>query len=71
MLKYIFGFAEHQEKATYGFDYKITLTRNKDEAVIDKAGGIAVARIKIDYIHWYVAHYIPSISQQGFCLRKF
>ena len=51
MLKDIFGFAEHQEKATYGLGYKLTLTRNKDEAVIDKAGGIIVARIKIDHIH--------------------
>ena len=65
MLKDVFGFAEHQEKATYGLGYKLTLTRNKDDAVIDKAGGIADARIKIDYIHWYVPHYTPSIQQQS------
>ena len=51
MLKDVFGFAEHQEKATYGLGYKLTLTRNKDVAVIDKAGGIADARIRIDHIH--------------------
>ena len=51
MLRDIFGFAEHQEKATYGLGYKLTLTRNKDDAVIDKAGGIADARIRIDHIH--------------------
>ena len=65
MLKDIFGFAEGQEKATYGLGYKLTLTRNKDEAVIDKVAGIADARIKIDHIHWYVPHYTPSMSQQG------
>ena len=65
MLKDVFGFAEHQEKATYGLGYKLTLTRNKDDAVIDKAGGIADARIRIDYIHWYVPHYTPSIQQQS------
>ena len=27
MLSDIFGFAEHQEKGTYGFGYKLTLTR--------------------------------------------
>ena len=54
MLKDIFGFAKHQEKATYGLGYKLTLTRNKDEAVKDKVAGIADARIKIDHIHWYV-----------------
>ena len=65
MLKDIFGFVEHQEKATYGLGYKLTLTRNKDDAVIDKADAIANARIRIDHIHWYVPHYTPSIQQQS------
>ena len=65
MLKDVFGFAEHQEKATYGLGYKLTLTRNKDNAVIDKANGIAEARIRIDHIDWYVPHYSPSIQQQS------
>ena len=65
MLKDIFGFAEYQEKATYGLGYKLTLTRNKDEAVIDKVAGFAEARIKIDRIHWYVPHYIPSMQQEA------
>ena len=65
MLKDVFGFAECQEKATYGLGFKLTLTRNKDDAVIDKANGIADARIKIDHIHWYVPHYTPSIQQQS------
>ena len=65
MLKDVFGFAEHQEKPTYGLGYKLNLTRNKDDAVIDKAGGIADARIRIDHIHWYVPHYTPSIQQQS------
>ena len=65
MLKDVFGFAEHIEKATYGLGYKLTLTRNKDDAVIDRAGGIADARIRIDHIHWYVHHYKPSIQQQS------
>ena len=44
MLKDVFGFAECQEKATYGLGHELTLTRDKDEAVIDKANGIADAR---------------------------
>ena len=51
VLKGVFGFAEHQEKATYGLGYKLTLTRNKYDAVLDEAEGIADARIKIDHIH--------------------
>ena len=64
MLQDVFGFTEHQEKATYGLGYKLTLTRNKDECVVDKTAGIPDARIKIDHIHWYVPHYTPCIQQQ-------
>ena len=56
MLKDVFGVADCEEKATYGLGYKQTLTRNKDEAVIDKANGFADARIRSDHIHWYVPH---------------
>ena len=65
LLKDVFGFAECQEKATYGLGYKLTLRRNKDDSVIDKAGGIADAKIRIDHIHWYVPHDTPSIQQQS------
>ena len=65
MLKDVFGYAEHQEKATYGLGYKLTLKRNKDDAVIDKANATADARIRIDHIHWYVPHYTPSIQQRS------
>ena len=51
MLRDVFGFAEHQEKTTYDLGFKLTLTRNKDEAVIDKIAGVADARKKIDHIH--------------------
>ena len=70
MLKNLFGFAEGQETATYGLGYKITLTRNKDESVIDKAAVIADARNKIDHIHLDIAHYIPSMSQQAIMSKQ-
>ena len=69
MLQDVFGFTD-QGKATYGLGYKLTLTRNQDEAVIDKAAGIADARIKIDHIHWHVAHYTPSIQQQSILSKQ-
>ena len=65
LLKDVFGFAECQEKCTYGLGYKLTQTRNKDDAVIDKAGGVADGRMRIDRIQWYVPHYTPSIQQQS------
>ena len=54
-----------RKRATYGLGYKLTLTRNKDDAIIDKAAGIADVRNKIDHNHWYIPHYTPSIQQQG------
>ena len=65
MLIEVCGYAECQEKSTYGLGYKLTLTGKKDDDVKDKAVGTADARIKIDYIHWYVPHYTPSIQQQS------
>ena len=35
MLKDNFGFAEHQEKATYGLGYILTLTRNNNSSVLN------------------------------------
>ena len=49
----------------------MTLTRNKDDAVIVKGVGIADAKIKNDHIHWYVRHYTPSIQQQGILSNQF
>ena len=68
ILKDVFGFPEHQEKATYGLTLngsKLTLTRNKDDVVVNKVVDIACARMKIDHIHWYVPHYTPSFQQQS------
>ena len=64
MLKKVFGFAELQEKATYGVGYQLTLTRNKDEAVFDKTVCIVDDRIEIDHIHWYAPQHTPSIQQE-------
>ena len=64
MLKDVLSLAEQQEIATYRLGYKSTLTRSKDDAVIDKAAGSADARLKIDHLHWYVPRYTPSIQQQ-------
>ena len=38
MLEVVLGFAEHQEKGTFGLGYlpKLTITRNCDNAVLNK-----------------------------------
>ena len=65
VLKDVFGFSEHQEKATYGLGYKLTLTRNTDNSVLNKDNAIHIGKVKINAIEWYVRHYTPSISNQA------
>ena len=64
MLKDIFEFAEHQEKATYGLGYKLTLKRSSDNAVLNKADATNLGKVKIIAFEWYVPHYTASIKQQ-------
>ena len=69
-LKDVFGFAEYQEKGTYGLSYKLTLTRNTDNAVLNKANGINNGKIKINAIEWCVPHYNPSMQQQSILSKQ-
>ena len=69
-LKDVFGFAQCQEKVNFGLGYKLTLVRNKDDAVLDNAADIADARIDIDHFHWYGPHYTPSFQQQGILSKQ-
>ena len=64
ILEDIFGFAEHQEKGTSGLGYKLTITRNSDNAVLNKDNATNIGKIKINSIEWYVPHYTPSLHQQ-------
>ena len=64
-LKDVFGFAEYQEKGTYGLGYKLTLTRNTDNAVLNKGNAINLGKVKINALEWYVPHYTPSMQKQS------
>ena len=64
-LRDIFGFAEHQEKGTYGLGYKLTLTRNTDNAVLNKDNAVDNGRIKINSLDWYVPHYSPNLEEEN------
>ena len=71
LLNHVFGFAQCQEKATHRLGYKLTLKRNKDDAVIDKGGGNADARLNlITFIGTYLIIHLP-INNKVFCLNKF
>ena len=69
-LKDVFRYAEYQEKAMYGLGYKLTLTRNTDNAVLNKGNAINNAKIKINAIEWYVPHYTPSMQQQSILSKQ-
>ena len=69
-LKDVFGFAEYQDKGTYGLGYKLTLTRNTDNAVLNKGNAINNGKIKINAIEWYVPHYTPSMQQQAILSKQ-
>ena len=69
-LRDVFGFAEYQEKATYGPGYKLTMTRNTDNAVLNKANAINNGKIKINAIEWYVLQYTPSMEQQNILSKQ-
>ena len=68
--KDVFGFAEYQEKGTYGLGYKLTLTRNTDNTVLNKANGINNGKIEIIAIEWYVPHYTASMQQQSILSKQ-
>ena len=69
-LKDVFRFAEHQEKASYGLGYKLTLTRNSDNAVVNKTNATAIGKIKINSFEWYVPHYTASLIEQGIIMKQ-
>ena len=69
-LKDVFEYAENHEKAIFGVGHKLTLTRNRNDAVLDKAAGIGDARVLIDLFHWYVPHYTPSLQKQGILIKQ-
>ena len=50
-FKDIFGLAKHQLKGTYGLGYILTLTRNKDSAVLNKDNAINNDKFKFKSIH--------------------
>ena len=65
MPKDLLGFAEKQEKAAFGLGYKLTLTRNNADTVLQLTMAINDAGINNDLIHWYIHQHTPSIQQQG------
>ena len=59
-LKDIVGFAEHQETATYGLGYKLTLTRNTDNADRNKDNATPLVKLKLTVLNgmYHITHLV-------------
>ena len=59
-LKHFLGFCEDYKKVLYGMQQRLTLTRTGDNDSIFRANAIAVGKINIQRIRWFMPHVIPS-----------
>ena len=57
-------------KAIYGLGYKLTMTRNTDNAVLNKCNAISNGKSRINAIEWYVPHCTPSMQQQSILSKQ-
>ena len=70
MLKDAFGFAKHQQKATHGLGYILTLTGVSENSVLNKDNAINNGKIETNNIEGHVPHYTPSIPQQALLSKQ-
>ena len=59
-LKHFLGFCEDYKKVLYGMQQRLTLTRTGNNDAIFRANAIAVGKINIKRIRWFMPHVIPS-----------
>ena len=65
-LKHIFGFCGDYDKVVYGLKHNFTLTRNNDDeanyrgANADAGGALAVGKIVLSKISWFMPHVTPA-----------
>ena len=70
MLKDVFDLAENQVKGTYSLGYNLTLTRNSDSCVLNKAYATSIAKIKFIGIELFVPRYTPTMQQQKILFKQ-
>ena len=69
-VKDVFGFAEYQEKATYGLGYKLTLTRNTDNAVLNKVMQLTMLKFKLMLSNGMYLFIPPPCNNKLFYLNR-
>ena len=65
----VFGYAD-QEDITYGLGYTLTLKRNKSNDAIVRDNAIALAKIDLKDICWYIRQYIPSMENHHLVMEQ-
>ena len=60
MLTGVFGYALHQEKATYGLGFKLLLPRKIDNSVLNKADATDNDKIKFNGLNG-MCHLTPLV----------
>ena len=71
MLKDIFGFSQHQEKATYRLGYNLTLTQNNESAVLNKDNATNGGRIKLLLLNAMYHNIHPVFHNKLYYLNRF
>ena len=61
MLRDVFGFVRHQEKTTYGFGYKLALSKKSNNSVLIKDSATINAKTKTKSNERYVPKHTTSI----------
>ena len=59
-LKHIFGFCEDYDKVVYGLKHTLTLTRNNDNDIIFRDGGVDAGKVVLSKISWFMPHVTPA-----------
>ena len=60
-LKHFLGFCEDYRKVLYGMQQRLTLTRSGNiNDIIFRANNVAVGKVNIERIRWFMPHVIPS-----------
>ena len=71
MLKGIFGFSEHQEKATNELVFNLTLTRKADNSVLSKDNADNIGKVKLKLLYGMCRIIHPVFHSKPYYLNKF
>ena len=63
-LKHIFGFCEDYDKIVYGMKHTLTLVRKSNDDAMFRDNAMAVGKIVLDKVSWFMPHVTPSDTEK-------